>query len=259
MEKTRNISLWMLRRLAPRAKRIIERRKSSSAALAAYERTLVPAADRFIAAYDTAARYQSVWHKERAERMSALDSLSSSTRSWRPLVASDVAGVGLVKASGSLVADDVIREAEWLLGVITDHRDGEGKPLVYGADATAELGARIAAARKEASESEAADTLYQQYQATVRETAAEFETGLKALRRTLAVIFGRSDRDYQKLRAQRAAAHDEDDDVDVPVEPEIQPAPSVEDRPVEDVPVRAAAELPNGRGTRARAATIPPA
>ena len=58
-----------------------------------------------------------------------------------------------------------------------------------------------------------------------RDTAEAFNTELKAFRRTLGNVVGRSDKDYQKLRADRAAMADEDDDPAAPPVPDpVTPA-----------------------------------
>lgn len=72
-------------------------------------------------------------------------------------------------------------------------------------------------------EAEAADETFQRLMKEVRETAETFNTDLKAFRRTLGNAIGRNDKDYQKLRAEKAHVKDEDDDKDAPPAPEPVP------------------------------------
>ena len=81
------------------------------------------------------------------------------------------------------------------------------------------------AAQEEWSEAEAADSTYQQQLAETRTTGARFDTEIQAFRRTLATLFGRRDKDFQKLRTQRAAEKDDEDDAGAPSPPEpVEPA-----------------------------------
>jgi hypothetical protein len=57
------VPLWELRRLALRAKRLIERRRSEAPVVAAHETTVTSAADRFLTAYDKAVRIRGAWKR----------------------------------------------------------------------------------------------------------------------------------------------------------------------------------------------------
>ena len=72
------VPLWKLRRLAPRAKRVIERRKGDAPVIAAYEHTVTPAADRYMAAYDRATQMRGSWKLEAQERQEAVNALAVS-------------------------------------------------------------------------------------------------------------------------------------------------------------------------------------
>lgn len=220
--------LWKLRRLASRAKRVLERRKQQAPVLLAYEATLVPAADTFIAAYDQATHAQTSWRKEMAEGRSAVQELVVAVRAWMPLLVRDIAGFNGITLSAVNVPDDAIEDAERVLGLLVARGGAADNPLPYQDVARGELETKVAAARKEVTEAEAADSDYQQRLATVRATSQTFDTELKAFRRTLESLIGRQDRDYQKLRSQRAAQRDEDDDPNAPLPP---------DEPDEDDPI----------------------
>ncbi len=79
---------------------------------------------------------------------------------------------------------------------------------------------------KEWADAEASDSKYQQTFATVRAMADPLQQDLVALRRTLGARVGRSDKDFQKLRVERAGWPDEEDDLNAPQPPKpIEPAP----------------------------------
>lgn len=220
--------MWKLRRLAPRALRVLERRKSEAPALVAFEPKLVPAAERFMAAFDRAAGYRSTWLREMSEGRDAIAILTTTLQSWVPLLVDDVANLNSSDFAPSPVADDVIIAARQLLDVVGGHVDAQGNTLAYSEVLIADVGVKLATGIKERAEAEAADSEYQQILADARDTYAEFNTVLKAFRKTLAAVLGRSDKDFQKLRVQRAAQRDEDDDPGAPV-PELPDVPGDDD------------------------------
>ncbi|WP_428264805.1 hypothetical protein [Haliangium sp.] len=211
-----SVPLWKLRRLAPRAKRIIERRKNDSPVFTAYEATVVAAVDEYVAAYDQAAGTRANWRREMQEGRDAIQVLSVCVRSWIPLVSRDVPGFSGNDLRASSVPDDVIGGAEHLLGATAAHEAATGTTLAYREALAADVTAKLDAARKERSEAEGADQGYQQTLADVRAKGDVLATELRSLRRTLEALVGRSDKDYQKLRIQRAARRDEDDDPNAP-------------------------------------------
>ena len=223
-----NCPMWKLRRLAPRAKRVLERRKNDAPVLAAYEPKLLPATDLFIAYYDVAAAYKSTWQREMQEGRNAIAVLGTSVRSWVPLVAGDVENLDTSDFADSPVADDVILAAQRLLARVEGHTDAAGNPLLYRDALVLDMRTKLEAGVKEHGEAEAADQLFQQTLADARNSAEAFEAVLQAFRKSLGMAFGRQDKDYQKLRTQRAAQRDEDDDPNAPV-PELPDAPDEDD------------------------------
>lgn len=204
---------WKLRRFAIRAKRIQARRAAESGAVAAFASTLVPAADAYIAAYGAAAKSEAGWKREVAEGKGAISALVKALRSWLPRVGADIRGFDSSSfADRPEVPDDVIEDGERFVEIIDEHKDAAGNPLPYRQAALAELDPLLAAAQKEWSEADGADVAYQKLLADVRKAAAAFDPELQAFRRTLFGAFGRSDKDYQKLRADRASTPDDDDD-----------------------------------------------
>jgi hypothetical protein len=215
---------WKLRRLAQRSRRVQTRRASDAPVIAAYGTTLNPRATAYITAYDAAAKYQTKWRKEMKEGKGAIAGLVKTIRAWLPLVARDVPGFDASTfADQPDVPDDVLEDGDRLLSEVEDFKDAEEKPLAYQEAAIKELGPALQAANKEWAEAEAADKLYQDLLKDVRETAAVFDPELQAFRRSLSTVFGRSDKDFQKLRAERAGQADEDDDPNAPQPPSPLP------------------------------------
>ena len=143
--------------------------------------------------------------------------LVTAIRAWLPLVARDVPGFDASSfADKPDVPDDVLEDGERLLSVVDEHVDGSGAPLAYRPGAVAALGAALAAAQKEWAEADEADATYQKMLKEVRTTAAVFDAELQAFRRTLSTVFGRSSKDFQKLRVERASHADEEDDGGAP-------------------------------------------
>ncbi len=207
----------MLRRLASRFIRVAKRRASASPALESFAQTGVPKAEAFIKSYDKCQQYEADWKKEMAEGRSAIGALAVEVRTWVPQVKRDVPGFdSSTFVDRPDVPDDVIEDGERLLSTVQDYRDPQGKPLPYQGAAVEALGRALQAAAKEWAEAEAADSAYQQLLASVRELAVVMQAELVALRRTLVVVVGHADKDFQKLRVERGGFPDEDDDPNAP-------------------------------------------
>lgn len=219
-------ALWKLRRLAGRAIRVVDRRKGQSRALAVCEASLPAKARAYMEAYDGASRYGGTYRRELAEGKNAAAGLLAKIMAWVPLAARDIKGM-IAGDFGDQrnVPDDIVDDADRLYDLFDEHRDDLGAPLAYREAALADLGPAIDAATKEWGEAETADKRYQDMLRTVRQTAVAFDDDLKPFRRSLAAVTDRKDKDYQKLRASRAAAADDDDDPAAPPPPNIEPAP----------------------------------
>jgi hypothetical protein len=213
--------------LASRAARIVKRRAPQSSVVAAFLATLVPKADAYTAAYDQAAKFQANWKKEMAEGRGAIAALVKVMQAWLPLIKRDIPGFDSgIYGDKPDVPDDVIEDGERLTSVIDQFRDNSGNPLEYQKGALDALGPAVQAAVKEWGEAEAADAQYQQMLAAVRAMADPLQQDLVALRRSLLATVGRNDKDYQKLRAERAGLADEDDDPNGPKPPKpVEAAP----------------------------------
>lgn len=219
-------AMWKLRRLAPRAKRIQARRSGDSPVLGAYSTTLPGKVDAFVLAYDSAAKYENKWRREMKEGKTAVGLLLKEIRSWLPLVLRDVPDFDPSTFGDKPdVPDDVIEDGGRLIELLDEATTAEGKPLEYAVTAGGALNDALAAANKEWAEAENADSAYQQLLRDVRATGAVLDTELQAFRRSLGHVAGRNDKDYQKLRVERASHVDDEDDQNAPAVPEpVEPA-----------------------------------
>ncbi|MBI4954035.1 MAG: hypothetical protein HY908_18575 [Myxococcales bacterium] len=219
--------LWKLRRLAPRARRVAERRANESPAVAAFAPSVVAKATACITSYDALKQYEAPWRKEMAEGRSAAAALLKVMRPWLPALVRDVPGfLGGEYGDKPEVPDDVIGDGERLVEVLANATTRAGDPLPYRAAALAELEPALQNAQKEWSEAEATDKAFQTLAGATRSAAATFQDELVLFRRTLMSVAGRSDKDYQKLRAERASLLDEEDDPSAPPPPPpVAPGP----------------------------------
>jgi hypothetical protein len=216
---------WKLRRLASRASRIVKRRASTSPAMNAYLASIGPQTESYVAAYDRAAKFATNWKREMGEGRTAILALLKQIQSWVPLLLRDVPGFdGSIYGDKPGVPDDVLEDGERLLSVIDEFRDGKGEALPYRQQAVDILGAAVKAAAKEWGEAEAADKEYQNVMNQMRAQADVLQRSLVALRRSLLAEAGSKDKDYQKLRVERAGYPDEDDDPAAPSAPANKPA-----------------------------------
>jgi hypothetical protein len=192
----------------------VANRHADHPAIRAYQATIVPKAKAFILAYDAAAKFSPMRTREFQEGRTAVAQLLAKVRGWAPVVAG--AWPGLHEAEfgdNPNIADDVIADASRLLDLVHD----AGDAMPFAADLVADLEPALAAAEKEWGEAVAADVTYQALLEAQRDALAVFDSDLQRYRRTLAGVLGRSHKDYQKLRAERAHLPDEDDGPTEPV------------------------------------------
>jgi len=211
---------WKLRRLASRAKRVQARRSADAPVIAAFAGTLPPKSNAYMAAYDAAAKYENKWRKELGEGKGAVAALLTAIRSWLPFLTRDVAGFdGSEFGDQPGVPDDVIADGERLASEFEEATGADGLPLAYKDAAIGALTLALVAANKEWSEAEGADATYQKLLKDSRAAGAVFDAELQTFRRSLSAAIGRNDKDYQKLRVERASHKDEDDDAGAPPAP----------------------------------------
>jgi hypothetical protein len=163
-----------------------------------------------------------------AEGKSAISTLSKNIRAWLPVLARDIPSFDSSEFNTSPdVPDDVLNDAERLCEIIETVTARDTTALPYADELLGALDTEVPA--REWEEAEAADSTYQKMMAEVRSTADAFDSELQLYRLTLLAVLGRSDRDYQKLRASKAAAADADDDPGAPppVEPVVVAPPDV--------------------------------
>jgi len=169
----------------------------------------------FNAAYDASANYKSTFQSEMAEGKSAISELSKTIRAWLPVLARDIPSFDSSDFNANpAIPDDVLNEAERLCEIIETVTARDTTAIPYAAALLSALDTEVPT--RGWAEAEAADSTYQKMMAEVRSTADAFDSELQLYRRTLLAVLGRSDRDYQKLRATKAAAADADDDPSAP-------------------------------------------
>lgn len=212
---------WKLRRLAPRALRVLERRSPDDASVKSFETTLGPIARDYIASYDGVKRFNVTWQKELSEGHGAVSSLIQTIRAWLPRLSQDVPHFDRTTFADTRVPDDVMEDAERLQETVEEHQSlaqtsEQVASLPYAADLLGQLQPVYSTAAKEWHEAELAATQYQQALAKTRALAGQLHQELTAFRQTLASVVGRSDTDYQKLRVQRASTADPEDDPSAP-------------------------------------------
>ncbi len=202
---------WKLRRLADRTLRVHQRKSAGTPALAAFTDTLIPKTQAFIAAYDAARNSEANWKKEMKEGKGAVSNLVRLMRGWLPSFTRDIPGFSPSDfADRPDVPDDVLADATRLLEAGAQNG---APPKAWQASFDAEFTPAFNAAVKEWHEAEAKDAGYQQLLKTSREAAALFDAELQLFRVSLAAMVGTHDKDYQKLRAEKAATKDEEDTV----------------------------------------------
>ncbi len=206
-------SFVKLRRLAPRSVRVLARRAPGSAAIAAFRATLDPKAKAYVVAYDAAVKHRRIYDKELAEGHTAVGSLRRVIAAWVPSLTRDVPGFDASDAlEKGTVPDDVIAAGEKMIEVVDEARRVHGITLDWADSFLEEMGPAFAAAVKEWTEAEAADKQDQDLRAAMRQSGALFDAELQLFRRVLFAVGGRSDADYQKLRSEKAAEPDPDDE-----------------------------------------------
>lgn len=213
------VPLWVLRRLAERAVRVVERHRSKHAAIEAYVDSLVPVAERYVAEYDRSRTTGPGRVKETAEAKAAADALRQVVITWGAHLQRDMPGIDLaVFRNYSSPPDDLIAAAARLMEAVAAHVETAESPVSYAEPMTAEIEAAQAKAIKERDEAQDLLAQLQEQAARVRESGKELQAGLVSLRKTLRATLGPSHRDCVKLRLAQAKVEERDeDDGDAPI------------------------------------------
>lgn len=209
-------SHWKSRRLAPRAKKVIGRH-ADKPAVAAFASSLVPKADTFIVDYDTAGRHEATWRREMGEGRGAMAALDNEIAAWKPHVARERPGFDLSTIGDRpTVPEDLIEDGHALADELDEIRGADGAAPAWATAAAVSVRAKADDAERETDEAAAADVTHNEQLARVRTAKAVFDAELALFRETLRVVLGRNHPDFQKLRARKASAPDEDDDPRAP-------------------------------------------
>lgn len=219
---------WKLRRLAARTIKVHGRHKAVSGAIAAYEGSLIPSCVAYVAAYDAAASYQPKWRKEMDEGKGAMAALITAISAWKPHLARELPGLDIATIGDKpTVPEDLVEDGFRLSEALGQIKGADGATPGWATHASTELDTLSQSAERETDEAAAADAQLAELLAAVRASGVAFEGHLSLFRQTLRSVLGRSHPDFQKLRAEKATATDEDDDPGAPQpSPPVTPAPA---------------------------------
>jgi hypothetical protein len=217
---------WKLRRMVPRALRVLGNHKGSIEELKTFELTLVPAAGRFVSLYD-ASRVGQTPRQQVIDARRALRRLELGIRRWTGILTRDIPGFTSSSfLDGDSLSDDLIGGAERLLEVVRGFKGANGEQPGYVADLVARVTPLLEAATQSWDAAQTHMAAERELLRQTREAAALLQKELVALRRTLRATLGSTHRDYQVLRISRVAQ--DEDEIDAipsgasqPVAPEI--------------------------------------
>jgi len=117
----------MLRRLAPRALRILDRQEVREPALAAHRGRVGDSAQAFITAYDAVSIFVNTSGPSRSVNSESTDQLRRKLSGWTPLLVDDLTGFDRGDfASDDSVPDDLFQRVERLLKIVEQHATTEG-------------------------------------------------------------------------------------------------------------------------------------
>jgi len=209
---TTNVPQHALRRLAPRALRVLERHGPKHEVLLSIEESFRIIALAYIKAYDEVRTSKPHTALELRQGRVATRRLLVVNRSWLGWLARDFDDFdGSAFSSDTSTPDDVIADGERIVDFVARHEALTGEALPYGAKLIEDVSQALGEARKEWTEAQDAMAEHQEKQAEVRRLASELQQNLVALRRTLRTVLGTSHRDYQKLRLAKTSHLDEED------------------------------------------------
>ena len=197
-----NINMATLHVLTERALRVFVKYKDVHPAIAGFESTLVPAANGFTDAFKAVQSHRATKSRDLIQGHADVQKLVDGVRSWLGMVARDLPGFDMDVELEPGSPDRVIGYAENLVAVIEHHKDA----LPYAAALLEHIGSVLVPARAEWERAQQALGDLQVMRRTLREQGIAMNRELVAFRRTLRTVLGTSNRDFQLLRASRAAA-----------------------------------------------------
>jgi hypothetical protein len=204
------VSNWRLRRMVPRALRVLNDHKGSVEELKAFEVTLVPAVQRFVELYD-ATRVSETPRTEVTDARKALRRLELGIRRWSGILTRDIPGFSSASfLDGDALSDDLIGGAERFLEVVRGFKGANGEAPAYVPDLLARISPLLEAATQSWDAAQTHMASERELLRQTREAAAIVHKELVALRRTVRATLGDTHRDYQMLRMSRVA-QDEDE------------------------------------------------
>ena len=199
---------WKLRRLADRALRVYERTQHIHPTIAAYSHTLVPLAQAFIESYDSLRVLGQRRATERAEGLEATETLAKTTRGW----ALQIEALAIIEgftvrdvAGKSTVPDDVLNDTRAFLRMIDEHLEVNPETIPFLDLMRSSIEPMLETASREWSEAEHARGAHSLAVVQNREAAAKLAPCLASFRRTLAQVLGRTNAEYQSLRANKVS------------------------------------------------------
>lgn len=198
------MNLWKLRRLAPRAKRVLDRHKDRQAALQAYLLTLLPAADAFMDTYDRLRTLTATRGQELAQGKAAVATVVDKMASW----AAQLGAIGAIEdfdprdfGDNPAVPDDVLSDADALVDIVQTQLETEPESIPFGQALIDDMVPAVESAKQEWVEATGLKSDHQELVNQNRENARVLSGLLVAFRRSIARVLGRNHPDYQTLRA----------------------------------------------------------
>lgn len=205
---------WKLRRVVPRALRVLNTHKDGFEELKVFESALVPAAQRFCELYD-ASRASETPRSELSDARKALRRLELGIRRWTGILTRDIPGFTLSSfLDGDSLSDDLIGGAERLLEVVRGFKGANGEAPTYVDDLVARITPLLTAATQAWDVAQTQLASERELLRQTREAAAVVHKELVAFRRTVRVVLGETHRDYQMLRMSRTTQQEDELELD---------------------------------------------
>ena len=220
-----SLSQLKMHRLAARAFRLITTYAGVDATFAALAVMLIPACERYLAAFDN--RPTTGQNKKVEDGEQAVDQLRSAVSRWLTLLAINAPDL-IGNYTNSRVPDDVFANAKRLVVDLAAPRSGTDAPLPYAEPAIEELNGLIPVAKTAWAEARAERALIQERKQELRAAARALQPMLVAFRQLLLNIVGRRHVDYQTLRPSRVLETTDESD---PVESDNAPDESQPEEP----------------------------